>query len=59
MLDKLTTLSAKGTWEPIPLPLSKSPVDCHQIYIMKVSLDGYVDQLKACLVAKGYTQVYG
>ena len=26
---------------------------------MKVGLDGQVDRLKVCLVAKGYTQQYG
>ena len=29
------------------------------MYTVKIGLDGWVDHLKALLVAKGYTQVYG
>ena len=29
------------------------------VYAVKVGPDSQVDRLKACLVAKGYTQVYG
>ena len=28
------------------------------VYTIKVGPDGQVDRLKACLVAKGYTQIY-
>lgn len=59
MVDELTVLHANGTWELVPLPPGHSIVGCHQIYTVKVGLDGKVDRLKARLVANGYTQTYG
>ena len=59
MLDEIITLHANGTWELVPLPPRKSPIDCRWIYNGKVGPNGQVDKLKAHLVAKGYTQVYG
>ena len=32
---------------------------CHWVYTVKVGPDGQVDRLKARLVVKGYTQIYG
>ena len=52
-------LSSNDTWELVTLPLSKSPVGCHWVYIVKVGPDGQVDRFKARLVAKGYTYQYG
>ena len=43
----------------VVLPFGKVQVGCRWVYTVKVGLDGQVDRLKACLVAKGYTQVYG
>ena len=45
--------------ELVALPPSKSPVGCRWVYTVKMGPDGQVDWLKACLVAKGYTQQYG
>ena len=55
----MVALYSNGTWELVALPLGKSPVGCRWVYTVKVGLDGQVDWLKACLVAKGYTQQYG
>ncbi|RVW96191.1 Retrovirus-related Pol polyprotein from transposon RE1 [Vitis vinifera] len=41
------------------LPITFQKVGCRWVYTVKVGPDGQVDRLKACLVAKGYTQVYG
>ncbi|RVW78818.1 Retrovirus-related Pol polyprotein from transposon RE2 [Vitis vinifera] len=41
------------------LPIALRKVGCRWVYTVKVGPDGQVDRLKACLVAKGYTQVYG
>ena len=58
MVEEMTTLHSTGTWDLVTLPTSKSPVGCLWVYTVKIGLDGGVDHLKACLVAKGYTQIY-
>ena len=55
----MDVLYSNGTWELVALRPSKSPIGCHWVYIVKVEPDGKIDQLKAHLVAKGYTQQYG
>ena len=59
MVDEMATLHSTGTWDLVVLPFGKFPVGCRWVYTIKVGLDGQVDCFKACLVAKGYTQVYG
>ncbi|RVX16790.1 Retrovirus-related Pol polyprotein from transposon RE1 [Vitis vinifera] len=49
----------RGHTQVVVLPSSKSTVGCRWVYAVKVGPDGQVDRLKAYLVAKGYTQVYG
>ena len=39
--------------------LASLPLAGCWVYTLKVGPDGQVDRLKACLVAKGYTQQYG
>ena len=55
----MTTLHSTGTWDLVPLPADKSPVGCRWVYTVKIGPVGGVDRLKVCLVAKGYTQIYG
>ena len=59
MTEEMDALYSNGTREFVALPLGKSPISCHWVYTVKVRLDGQVDQLKAHLVVKGYTQQYG
>ena len=59
MVEEMTALHSTGTWDLVPLPADKSPVGCRWVYIVKIGPDGGVDHLKAPLVAKGYTQIYG
>ena len=59
MVDEITVLHSNGTWDLVPLPPGKSLVGCRWIYTVKVGLDGQVDRLKAHLVVKWYTQIYG
>lgn len=59
LIDNVIALEAIHTWTIIPQPLGKSIVGCRWVFIVKVGLDGQVDRLKACLVAKGYTQIFG
>ena len=59
IIEKMTTLHSTGTWDLGPLPAGKSLVGCRWVYIVKIGSDGRMDCLKASLVAKGYTQIYG
>ena len=54
----MDVLYSNGTWELVALPHGKSPVGCHWVYTVKLGPDCKIDRLKACLVAKGYTQQY-
>ena len=59
MVDEMAALHSNGTWDLVSLPPSKFTVGCRWVYTVKVGPDGQVDRLKAHLVAKGYTQIYG
>ena len=59
IVEEMAALHSTGTWDLITLPTSKYPVGCSWVSTVKIGLDGGVDRLKACLVAKGYTQIYG
>ena len=59
MVNEVAALHSTGTWDLVVLLFGKFPVGCCWVYTVKVGPDGQVDRLKACLVAKGYTQVYG
>ena len=47
------------TYDMMLLPTSKSLVGCCWVFIVKVGLDEQIDQLKAHLVAKSNTQIFG
>ena len=59
MIDEMCALQSCGTWELVPLPSGKSLVGCRWLYTVKVGPDGKIGRFKACLVAKGYTQIFG
>ena len=59
MFDEKATLQSTGIWDLVALHHGKSPVGCRWVYTVKIGSNGRVDCLKACLVAKGYTQIYG
>ena len=59
MVEEMDALYSNDTWELVALPSGKSPVGCCWVYTVKVGPDGKIDQLKARLVANGYTQQYG
>ncbi len=58
---EMASLTEMGTWEVMPLPKGRKPVDCKWIfkYSYKYSEDGVVNWYKARLVAKGFSQQYG
>ena len=59
IVEEMAALRSTGTWDLVTLTSGKSPVGCCWVYTVKIGSDGGVDRLKACLVAKGYTQIYG
>ena len=59
MQGKMTTLEQNDTWDLICLLLEEKTVSCHWVYTVKLYPDGSLTCLKACLVAKAYSQIYG
>ena len=59
MTDELSALHNSGTWELVPLSFEKFVVGCKWVFSIKVGPDGTIDRLKARLVVKGYTQIFG
>ncbi|XP_027915708.1 uncharacterized protein LOC114175139 [Vigna unguiculata] len=59
MLDELSALHNSGTWELVPLPFGKYVIGYMWVFAIKVGPDGTIDRLKACIVAKDYTQIFG
>ena len=59
MIVEMQALENSGTWELVSLPPEKKTVGCRGIYVVKFRPNDEVDQLKARLVAKCYTQIYG
>ncbi len=56
--EEIIALHNNGTWELVPLQQDKSTVGCLWVYIVKIGPKGNIDQLKAHLVAKGYTEIF-
>ena len=59
MVEEMTTFHSTSTWDLVTLPAGKSSVSCRWVYTVKIDSDGGVNRLKARLVTKGYTQIYG
>jgi len=58
MNEEMSALERNETWEIVERPKDKKAVSCRCIYTVKYKFDGTLDQYKATLVAKGYTQTY-
>ena len=52
--DEMKSLADRKFWKLVDLPPGHKPVSCQWVFVPKS--DG---RKKACLVAKGFTQVYG
>ena len=59
MQDELDALEQQNTWTLMPLPSGHKPIGCKWVYKIKYKSNGTIDRYKACLVAKGYTQIEG
>jgi ribonuclease HI len=59
-MDKeIATLEAAKTWTTVPQPQGKNIVGSKWVFCIKRKSDGSIDKYKACLVARGFTQIYG
>lgn len=60
MHEELKSLRAKGIYEEVDsLPPSRKPVLCKWVLHIKHDKSGHIARFKACLVAKGFTQIPG
>ena len=58
MNEKMGALERNETWEIVERLKDKKAIGCRWIYTVKYQADGTLDQYKARLVAKWYTQTY-
>ena len=56
---EMEALDKNNTWELVPSPNGKKPVECKWLYTVKYKAGGSIERYKARLVAKGFTQTYG
>jgi Reverse transcriptase (RNA-dependent DNA polymerase) len=56
---KISSLEQARTWSMVPCPTGKNVVGCKWVFRLKRKADGSIDKYKACLVARGFTQIYG
>ena len=59
MNEELDALRKNHTWDMVDLLPSQSVVGCRWVYKIKTKANGFVEQYKARLVAKSFTQEYG
>lgn len=57
VFEDMIVLHTSGIWEMVQSPPGNTTIGCRSVYTIKVGLDGNVDQFKACLMEKGYTQI--
>jgi len=56
---ELTSLEAARTWDVVECPKGVNIIGCKWVFKIKRNAAGEIDKYKACLVAKGYSQVQG
>ncbi|KIN98729.1 hypothetical protein M404DRAFT_31056 [Pisolithus tinctorius Marx 270] len=59
MIDKLQTFKSIGLYEEVALPPGRKLIDSKWVYKIKRGPTSEIERYKACLVAKGFTQVHG
>lgn len=56
---EMTAIQQNGTWDLVPLSVDKHVSGSKWVYTVKFHPDGFIDRLKAWLVAKGYIHTHG
>ena len=56
---EMDQLHQMGTWELVDLPKGRVPVSNKWVLVQKYNKEGILEKYKACLVAKGYSQIPG
>ena len=56
---ELNALKKAGTWGTVERPRGQNIVQCKWVFRIKKDVAGRIERYKACLVAKGFTQVHG
>ena len=56
---EVEALTSRRTWTLVPCPTNANVVTCKWVFTLKYHPDGIIACHKACLVAFGFTQVYG
>lgn len=59
MKTQSDALISTNTWSIFDLPINKNPIRCKWVYKIKYTDDGSIELYKACLISKGYIQIYG
>jgi hypothetical protein len=55
---RISSLEQARTWTTVPHPTRKNVVGCKCVFILKRKVDRSIDKYKACLVTRGFTQIY-
>lgn len=55
----MAALKKNDTWDLVLLPEGRKPIGCKWVFKREIGSDGRIEKYKACLVAKGYSQVEG
>jgi hypothetical protein len=55
---RISSLEQARTWTTVPRPTGKNVVGCKCVFILKRKVDRSIDKYKACLVTRGFTQIY-
>jgi len=59
MNEELTTLERNKTWTIVNFSPNQNAIGCKWVFKVKFKTEGTIERHKACLVAKGYTQIEG
>ena len=59
MDDEIQALKKNDTWDLVLCPINHNVVGCCWIFKTKLHANGSIERHKACLVAKGFSQIHG